>query len=194
MNTLTHINSLIPCPDQALCPSNSPHRPTQSPSFHMHINASEVTLDLYLQSETLWFLPPFDSSFLSPKTPGLPAPFVLASDKTVLPPSRLGRGAGLFTCDDYPVIVPKSHVMLEAFLHLHARDSGKISGSYTLAMIAYVELYIDRDGFLNVDLLPEPLRTFYVEFQRAPRPIHQWTMKLKTALGYPDLSEDDRNW
>ena len=113
----------------------------------MHVDASEVTVGLYLQSETLWFLPPLDDSLSSPQKLKLPSHFALASDQNVLPPWRPGRGSGVFNSGEDPVVVPQSFILLEAFLRLYARDSAKRIGSVGMPLIGYVEQYVDDDGF-----------------------------------------------
>jgi len=193
--SLTHFKSLTPCPDQEVCPSSSQERHTTPPAFHIHIEDSEVTVALYLQSETLWFLPPLDSSFSSPKRLELPSQFILAADQTILPLWRPGRGSGVFKSGCDPVVVPKSHILLDAFLRLYARDSGKRIGAFAMAMIAYVEQYIDDDGLLDANQLPEPLKTSYEELRQGVKPVRQWRKELREALGIiEEDSEDDRIW
>jgi hypothetical protein len=68
-------------------------------------------------------------------------------------------------------------------MRLYARDQGKRIGSFGIAMIAYMQLYVDADGYLDADLLPEPLRTSYRELQEGTKPIRQWMLELKGALG-----------
>ncbi len=75
-------------------------------------------------------------------------------------------------------------------MRLYARDQGKRIGAFGIAMIAYVQLYVDEDGFLDVDLLPEPLRTLYKELQEGQKPVRQWTMDLKHALGVAEEDTD----
>lgn len=181
--SLTHFKSLTPCPDQEVCPSSSQERHTPPPAFHIHIEDSEVTVALYLQSETLWFLPPLDSSFSFPKRLELPSQFILAADQTILPPWRPGRGSGVFKSGCDPVVVPKSHILLEAFLRLYARDSGKRIGAFAMAMIAYVEQYIDDNGLLDANQLPEPLKTSYEELRQGVKPFRQWRKELRRLLG-----------
>jgi len=193
MEALTQVQRLSPCPDGILCPSSSLDRYTPPPAFHMHIEASEVTVGLYQQSETLWFLPPLDSSLLSPKKAGLSSHFVLAFDQNVLPPRRPGRGSGAFKLDRDPVVVPKSHILLEAFMRLYARNVGKRIGAFAMPMIAYIEEYVDDDGLLDSNQLPEPLKAFYEELKEGRKPVRQWTMELKAALRVPVHSEVDRS-
>jgi len=68
-------------------------------------------------------------------------------------------------------------------MRLFARDQGKRVGSFGMAMIAYMQLYVDADGYLDASFLPEPLRTSYRELQEGKKPIRQWTLELKDALG-----------
>lgn len=157
----------------------------------MHVEASEVAVGLYVQSETLWFLPALDESLLCPQKPKLPPYLVLASDQTVLPPWRPGRGSGVFERIEHPVVIPQSIVLLEAFLRLYARDSAKRIGSFAMPMIGYMEQYVDDDGFLDAKQLPEPLRTFYMELREGKKPVRQWTKELKRALGMPDEDPED---
>ena len=193
--TLTQFKTFTPCPNGETCPSSSQERPTPPPAFHVHIEESEVTVGLYLQSDTLWFLPPLDSSLLSPNQPQLPSQFILASDQTILPPWRPGRGSGGFTSGSDTVVIPKAHILLEAFLRLYARDSGKRIGGFAMAMIAYVEEYIDDDGLLDTTQVPEPLKTFYLELRQGRKPVRQWTKELKCALGIlEEDSDDDSSW
>jgi hypothetical protein len=91
------------------------------------------------------------------------------------------------------VIVPKSHILLEAFLRLYARDSGKRIGAVAMAMIRYIEEYVDDNGLLDTNQLPELLKTFYQELRQGIKPVPQWTKELKEALGTLEDSEDDRN-
>ncbi|KAL9079253.1 MAG: hypothetical protein Q9157_001871 [Trypethelium eluteriae] len=183
---LAQIQSLKPCLDQEVCPTSSLMRPTPPPAFHLHIDASEVTVALYLQSKTLWFLPPLDSSLSPPWRLKLPQHLVLASDQTVLPPQRPGRGSGFFKSDQPPVLVPQSHVLLEAFLRLRARDLGERMGSLAMPMITYMWEYVDDDGFLDTSQIPEPLRSSYQELKEGKKPVRQWSMELKEALEISD--------
>jgi len=155
----------------------------------MHIvNAPDVTIGLYTQSDTLWFLPPLTKVLpCPPEKLEATSPFVIASDNTVLPSWRPGRGSGAFDAGKqcHPVVVPRAVVLLEAFMRLYARDSGKQIGSFAMAMIDYMELYVDQDGFLDATLLPDPLRLFYQQLKSGEKPVRQWRKELKEALGVP---------
>ncbi|KAG7285772.1 hypothetical protein NEMBOFW57_008066 [Staphylotrichum longicolle] len=100
------------------------------------------------------------------------------------------RGAGVFKSMTDAVIAPRSHILLEAYMRLYARDHGKRVGTFGFAMIAYIQLYVDADGFLDANLLPEPLRTFYKELQEDKKPLRQWTLELKDALGVAEEDDD----
>ena len=183
---LTEIDNMSRCSLDGLCPASSQQRHTPPPSFHVHIENSELTVNLYVQSETLWFLPPFDKSLSDPRKAKLPFDLVLASDQTVLPQRRPGRGSGVWSSASYPVLALRAHVLLEAFLRLYARDIGTRVGSFAMAMIGYMEEYVDDDGLLDADRLPQPLRDFYRELKEAKKPVRQWTDELKDALRKDD--------
>lgn len=63
-----------------------------------------------------------------------------------------------------------------------------------MAMIAYIEEYVDDDGLLDANLLPEPLKTSYKELRQGNKPVLQWTHELKEALGILEDSEDARDY
>ncbi|KAJ9644882.1 hypothetical protein H2204_001344 [Knufia peltigerae] len=58
-------------------------------------------------------------------------------------------------------------------------------------MVAYVEMYVDKDGLLDATLVPEPFKTFYDEFRHGNKPVLQWIRELRASLGGPEDSEDD---
>jgi len=182
LKALSQLESLSPCPDDKLCPSSSSDRCTPVPAVYVHVEDSEVTVRLYPQADVLWYLPPLDGSLLFPKKSKLPPHFVLASDDTVLPPWRPGRGSGFFKEGGDKVVAPKSHVLLEALMRIYARDAGTRAGTFGLSMVAYIEEYVDDDGFLDVSELPEPFRTFYGELREGRKPVRPWTVELKRAL------------
>ena len=66
---------------------------------------------------------------------------------------------------------------------LYARDWEKRIGDFAMAMIAYIELYVDGDGFLETERLPEPLLTFYKELRKGEKPVLQWSEELTEAVG-----------
>ncbi|KAI1372053.1 hypothetical protein F4677DRAFT_433358 [Hypoxylon crocopeplum] len=158
----------------------------------MHLEDSEVIVGLYTQLETLWFLPRLDLKLAFPSIYKLLDYFVLASDQTVLPPWRPGRESGVFnSAQGDLVVVPKSHVLLETFMRLFARDAGTRIGSFAMPMIGYVELYVDADGYLEIEKLPEPLRRHYLELQEGKMPVRQWMKELRHSLGVPEVDSDN---
>ncbi|KAK1976402.1 hypothetical protein LZ30DRAFT_753506 [Colletotrichum cereale] len=185
-NCCSALPGLQPCPSPTTCPTSSQERRTPPPAFHVHINALEITIALYLQSETLWFLPLLDNSLVSLDQSQLPSYFALASNQDLLPPKRPGRGSGVFKYRKRPVVVPKSHVLLEAYLRLYARDYGRPVGALAMAMIGYMEEYVDDDGLLDASQLPEPLKTLYTKLHEGKKPVRQWTKELKHSLQIPE--------
>ncbi|KAJ6445426.1 NAD dependent epimerase/dehydratase [Purpureocillium lavendulum] len=179
------------CREDESCPDFPVVRLHPPPAYHFHIESSEVPLNIFPQSEVLWFLPPFGSSLLPTEAGLLPPQYLLSTDQASLPPrDRPGRGSGVFAHPEDAVVVLKSHVLLEAYMRLFARDSGKQIGSYSMAMVDYMELYVDEDGFLDVDLLPEPLRTFYKDLKEGDKSVRQWRWDLREALGVPQVPSE----
>ncbi|KAK0706797.1 hypothetical protein B0T26DRAFT_655685 [Lasiosphaeria miniovina] len=127
-------------------------------------------------------------SLLHPTKLELPPHFILASDQAVLPPWRPGRGTGLFKSSRDLIVVPKSHILLEAYMRLYARDFGKPVGNFGMAMICCLEGYVDSDGLLDIQQLPAPLKTLYVELRDGRKPGRQWTIELRDALALPELN------
>ncbi|KAK1451898.1 hypothetical protein CMEL01_06472 [Colletotrichum melonis] len=153
-DAISELPNLEQCPSVELCFASSPERRTPPPTFHVHIKASEVTVGLYTQSETLCFLPLMNDSILSGENAKLSPTFALACDRDVLPPWRPSRG-------------------IEAYLKLYARESEKTVGSFAKAMIAYMEGYVNDHGLLDSSQLPEPLKTFYKELRVGEKPVRQ---------------------
>lgn len=186
---LIDLKFLKSCPDSH-CLASSPDRYTPPATAHLHIDyASHVTVGLFAQSQTLWFLPVLDASLVADTTFKVPPSalqyFCLASDSTVLPLCRPGRGSGVFQSGHHPVLVPRSHILLEAFLRLYARDVGTKSGSNGMAMISYMEEYVDDDGLLDANLLPAQLAKSYKDLRAGPESVRKWTRDLREVLGIP---------
>ncbi|KAK7959142.1 uncharacterized protein PG986_003996 [Apiospora aurea] len=193
---LRALPSFRPCQDPETCPVSSQERHTPAPASHLHVDNSEITVGLYQQSQTLWFLPTLDSTLIYPEASQLPPQFVLASDQGSLPPWRPGRGSGVFKSSKEAVVVPKAHVLLEAFLRLCAGDLGRRIGAFSLAMVGYIEQYVDDDGLLDTSQLPEPIKTSYLELREGRKPVRQWTKELNQALQVPEEEDSDEegNW
>lgn len=184
---LTPHEKLILCPDGDDCDIVSPSRPTPAPASHLHIEGAEEPVGLYPQSETLWFLPPLESALIAPDRGQLPPYYTLASDESILPPDRPGRGSGFFKTTVHPVVIIPSHVLLEAFMRFCARYVNTPAGGFSISMISYVGLYIDDDGFLDLKQLSRPLSSSYLALREGKMPVRQWVMQLKKLLGEPGV-------
>ena len=42
-----------------------------------------------------------------------------------------------------------------------------------MAMVTYIEEYVDEDGYLDANLLPESLRVSYKELRQGEKPVCQ---------------------
>ncbi|KAK4500439.1 hypothetical protein PRZ48_008628 [Zasmidium cellare] len=89
-------------------------------------------------------------------------------------------------------MVPRAPVLLEAFMRIYARDADKQIGSFAMAMIDYVELYVDADGLLDETQLPEQLRDFYRQLKEGEKPVSQWTRELQEALRLMKEKEEEQ--
>jgi hypothetical protein len=149
---------LAGCTEPKSCNTIAHTRTSPAPAAHFHMH-SEMTVSIYTQSSTLWFLPSLELKQIT----GSPD-IILASDSR-LPPPRPGRGHGAFQAGPFPVYVPTAHRLLEAFVRLVA---GSHEGRYRyfgLAMITYIEEYVDADGLLEEARLGNRCREFYSELK-----------------------------
>ncbi|KAG5946271.1 hypothetical protein E4U59_004165 [Claviceps monticola] len=165
------------------CRNVSPKRLTPAPDSHLHIEGTKVPVGLFVQSVTLWFLPPLEAALITPDQGQLPPPYALASDESILPPWRPGRGAGVFKSKAYPVVVVRSHVLLEAFMRICARYSHTLAGSFSKSMVIYVSMYIDDDGYLDLKKLPEPIVSSYLAYTTTSISGRQWLAELRQMFG-----------
>jgi hypothetical protein len=134
----------------------------------------------------LGFLPTLSRELAPPKEWKIPPDFILASDRSALPPWQPGSGGESYQPDSYPVLVPVAHRLLEAIMRLYARHSGVTHlGSYFWTMIVFMQRWVDEAGRLNVEQLAEPCRTFYKERKAGADQEPRWTKELKRALGEP---------
>ncbi|KAH7325661.1 hypothetical protein B0I35DRAFT_448810 [Stachybotrys elegans] len=168
---LPQSSRLAKCPGRGKCSSIAEDRRTRPPAFHMHIDGKGCTVGLYPQSETLWFLPPLEESLSTPTRSNIPAPYVLASDKTALPCWRPGRGAGAFKTEEHMVLAVRAHVLLEAFLRIYERDMGTQYQSFAMVMICYME-----------DQLLDPLDKSFRRLKGDDVSTRQWASELRQAL------------
>lgn len=140
---------------------------------------------LFLQSETLWFLPPFSASLASPRAHSVPEYLVLACDTTILPRGRDGHGNGAFLLDQTVVLVPKSEIMVEAYMRMMARDWGTPVSNYE--NLGYMSHYVQECYLMDPGLLPEPLEEIYWDFKELAMPMVDIMKKLRQALGLPPV-------
>jgi hypothetical protein len=143
-------------------------------------------LDLFLQSETLWFLPPFDASLANPRECQLPRYLAFGSHDNAVPPHQSqmgGGGMGAFLLDQTVVLVPKAHILTEAAIRIMARDYYKECHSHSQSLVEYVSIYIDPLGYLDPNLLPEPFDRIYTE--RKPGKTPEFYTRLLRSCGTP---------
>ena len=190
--TQSPVPALVPCPDTTTCPFTSADRPHAPCSFHVHFEGATHRLItravcLFVQSETLWFLPPLSASLASPRADLLPRYLALASDLTALPPFQIGMGQGVFGSDQTVVLVPRVHILLEALMRIAARDHGKVVGGTSMAYVMYIPIYVEKRKILDLDLLPVPFKDVYKGWtdDKEPRPFRDFTLMLLRALGVP---------
>ncbi|KAI1284406.1 hypothetical protein F5Y07DRAFT_393375 [Xylaria sp. FL0933] len=176
-------SALRPCPDLDACIVSGDSSPFPVPAFHMHIEGSEVDVSLRAHSETLWFIPP-------PKNPSTSKGEVAAETKRhyleasspELPQWRPGRGHGAFSSHGSPVLVPRAHILLEAFIRL-ASAFREDYCNYFLGMITYMSEYPFRDGLINIDLLSEPCRSFWDGREQGRLTVRELMDNLQRDLG-----------
>ncbi|KAI9733670.1 MAG: hypothetical protein M1834_003272 [Cirrosporium novae-zelandiae] len=176
VSALQH-TSLGGCTEPKTCTAVAESRPSPIPVAHFHID-SEITVSLYKKSSMLWFLP---SLRLSP-SPNNTAPDIILATDSRLPPPRLGRGHGAFQADCFPVCVPSAHRLLEAYIRLIARTHGRSYEYFWMAMLTYIEEYVDGDGLLDEASLEKRCRIFYQELKKCKRPVATLLEELKANL------------
>ena len=178
-------SSLRPCPEPSLCVVSREARQSPVPAFHMHIDGHDVSVSLRAHSETLWFAP----------APGGPDPawksyYISASDPS-LPGPRPGRGQGAFSSDGPEVLIPRAHVLLEAYIRLTSYFREDFA-SFSLSMVNYIEEYVKCDGLVDDRLLSRHCRTFWDEIRKGQRPVRELVNELQLALGdAPNLESND---
>ncbi|KAI1206186.1 uncharacterized protein F4807DRAFT_440190 [Annulohypoxylon truncatum] len=185
-------SSLLSCPDPQTCIVSGELSQTPAPAFHMHIEGSEVDISLRTHSETLWFIPPPSSADLEMKASEMSKAYYMKASDASLPGPRHGRGHGAFSPDGPPVIIPRAHILLEAYIRL-ASAFRKHYVSFFLSMVTYMEEYVDRDGFIDETRLSKPCRIFWDELKRDDKPVRELMNELQHGLGdgvYTKLGAD----
>ncbi|CAJ2506277.1 Uu.00g004070.m01.CDS01 [Anthostomella pinea] len=180
-------SGLSPCADPRLCYVSGVSVEPPFPALHMHIGMSGVYVILWPHSTILWSFPSPSHINLECKQddPHASLRYVLASDTSVLPGPRLGRGRGAFSKDGGHVVVPSASTMLEAYIRLTSAYRGQTDTFY-LSMITYVEEYIDADGLLDDTLLSEPCRAFWRGLKNGQRGVRELVDELQLSLGDGD--------
>ncbi|KAI1647084.1 uncharacterized protein F4817DRAFT_316177 [Daldinia loculata] len=170
-------SNLKRCPDPRSCVVSREHTQQPAPSFHMHLGTSEVDVSIRTHSETLWFIPPPPQDIFSNARPQA-SRYIFASDDSILPRPRHGRGHGAFSKEGFPVVVPTAHTILEAYMRLSIAHREQYSGFY-LGMMTYVAEYIDADGLLDDTQLPESCRKFWHDFKDGQRQTREMMNELQ---------------
>ncbi|EAQ87794.1 predicted protein [Chaetomium globosum CBS 148.51] len=150
----------------------------------MHMVAG-YGVGIYVQSETLWFLPPLDPTLANPKSDTLPPYLAFACDRTALPPEAPGFGMGAFNSDETVVLVPRAHILTEALMRIMAVDYGTPMGLWSEQHYCYIERFVEKRGLLHLDLLPRPLANIHKAFRDGPESIGKVHVELLRTLGVP---------
>ena len=88
--------------------------------------------------------------------------------------------------------MPVALRLLEAFVRLEARLAGKMTGSFMMAMIGYMGMYVDDDGLLRKDLLAPPCNELYRRLNEEDEPTREWLRALVSAFSETwDLPDDE---
>ncbi|KAH6628126.1 hypothetical protein F5144DRAFT_494912 [Chaetomium tenue] len=181
------------CPDTGTCHWIPPTNRKPPPSFHLHIQDSADTpvVRLFLQSETLWILPPFNASLANPREHPLPPSLVLACDTTVVPRPRAGEGGGAFLSDETVVLVLKPEIMVEAYMRILVRDIDTPRCSYE--NLNYMLQYVEGRHFINHKLLSAPLSDVYEDLRDDTMPMPDLMDKLEdVGVGLPPVCYEGR--
>ncbi|KAI0106886.1 hypothetical protein F4814DRAFT_452098 [Daldinia grandis] len=174
-------SNLKRCPDPRSCVVSRERTQQPAPAFHMHLGMSEVDVSIRMHSETLWFISPPPEDIFSRSqslTRSQASRYIFASDDSILPPPRHGRGHGAFSKEGFPVIVPTAHTILEAYMRLSIAHLEEYNSFY-LSMMAYVAGYIDADGLLDDTQLPEFCRKFWPDFKDGQRQTREMMNELQ---------------
>ncbi|KAI1109640.1 hypothetical protein F5Y14DRAFT_455810 [Nemania sp. NC0429] len=168
ISALKKMEKLCMCSDIRACSVAREERLPPIPLFHMHLGtpASKLYVYLWSHSEILGSVPEAKIPVRTAIEKNPTRLYISASDKSVLPEPRPGRGRGALSEGGGQVIVPSSHIMLEAYIRLSAAHLDGGHGPFYLSMITYVEEYIAGDGLLDEKLLSEPAQTFWQGWQQ----------------------------
>lgn len=76
-------------------------------------------------------------------------------------------------------------------MRIYAHDVGTTVGPFALTMIPYMELYVDDDGFLDADQLPDSVRELYDHRRNRIEPLRQWTWAVQKSLGRGSIASSN---
>ncbi|CAG8949742.1 hypothetical protein HYFRA_00004062 [Hymenoscyphus fraxineus] len=169
---------LLACTEPSTCTAIAENRASPIPKSHFHID-SEFTVSLYGQSTTLWFLPSLTQSTQS-------VDIISASDSR-LPTKRPGRGHGGFRHTTFPVQIPTAHRLLDSYIRSIAIARRGLYVGFFLAMITYIEGYVDGDGSLDISRLEGRCREFYSGFISFRKPTIALLNELEAAFIAPAM-------
>ncbi|KAI1262182.1 hypothetical protein F5Y18DRAFT_162602 [Xylariaceae sp. FL1019] len=172
---------LCPCPDPDACVVSGDSSPFPVPVFHMHVPGSELDVSLRAHSETLWTIPPPGTTRSKGRMAAEPSAYYIDASSPELPHGRPGRGHGAYSSRGASVLVPRAHVLLEAYIRL-ASAFREDYWSYFSSMITYMAEYVHADGLVDIDLLSTPCRTFWYDRKQARFPTVQLANTLQRDL------------
>ncbi|KAH9216696.1 hypothetical protein DL95DRAFT_407425 [Leptodontidium sp. 2 PMI_412] len=165
------------CLEFQSCPKGAENRNSPPPLAHFHLD-SGIYIGLYPKSSTLGFLPNLE---LTSKSENMPPDIILASDPR-LPAPRWGRGEGAFRAASPPVCIPSVHSFVEAYTRLLATTNHNIHGCFAMAMLLYIEEYVDEDALLDASLLEPRTRAYYLGRKNGTKPLAELFEDLKSAF------------
>ncbi|KAI1146851.1 hypothetical protein F4825DRAFT_456077 [Nemania diffusa] len=179
--TLEH-SFLRSCPDPDACVVSRDSSPLPAPVFHMHVPGAELDVSLRAHSETLWNIPPPSIALLQGGMKAEPSPYYLGASSPELPPHRLWRGHGAFSSEGPLVLVPRAHILLEAYIRLGSAFRERY-WPYFSHMVTYMSEYVNADGLIDINLLSTPCRTFWDDRKQRRFPMVQLVDNLQRDLG-----------
>lgn len=136
----------------------------------MHLDDPNVTVALYAHCRILWFIPEMGNHLtLDEQHTYLLPHLTVASNSAALPPRRPGRGSGFFTTSEYPVIVPRLHLLMETFMRLYLRDSKKREGAYAMDMMERLIPCMNDADLPGSSEIPERIKKHYEALERGDR-------------------------
>ncbi|KAH9907878.1 hypothetical protein F4778DRAFT_452334 [Xylariomycetidae sp. FL2044] len=166
------------CPDPEACVVSGDSSPFPVPVFHMHIEGSEVDVTLRAHSSTLWFIP--EPASTSSKM--IQKAYYLDASSPEIPAGTPGRASGAFSSAGPGVVVPRAHILLEAYIRLASafRDDYV---HYFLSMVTYMSEYTHPEGLIDLSLLSSPCRSFWDGRDEGKIPMIQLLDDLQQGLG-----------